>query len=447
MKATRRQVLAGLGAGMALYGCKDLPPDSAEPTPVRPDEPPRWTPEGQVDSATFPCGVQVCDVETDTALISVRSEEPAALVLATVVGEAWEVLSPGERLVPSGGRIVTDLSGLSPDTPYSLCFYTDDGRRSEVTRFRSAVAADGFRVLRFGATSCLGSANPEWGNLGQAAGESLDFFLLLGDTVYADGAQTLEQYRGYWQTALSTPSLLALSGSTSFVVTWDDHEVADAWVVDGNVSAERAQAARQAMSEAVPNLPGGGEYGIYRSIRWGELIEIFVLDCRGERDVAATRILSEEQIAWLIAGLNASTAQLKLVLSSVHMADHSALFGGVYQEDRWQGYPDQRSRVVAAIAAVPGAVVITGDMHYSALSYLDPAGGDGAAVAEVAVGPAGSRINPLVAFYEGDRSQYPILLATWTCSIFEFDPGRGTLKVSFVDDAGAVLAEQELVIG
>jgi hypothetical protein len=50
------------------------------------------------------------------------------------------------------------------------------------------------RKIVFGATCCLGQTNSPWYNLAKAAEERLDFFLLLGDTTYADSSQSLTQF-------------------------------------------------------------------------------------------------------------------------------------------------------------------------------------------------------------------------------------------------------------
>ncbi|MCB9765318.1 MAG: alkaline phosphatase D family protein [Alphaproteobacteria bacterium] len=449
MRPNRRQFLASATAAAVLPACADDPlDDSGGPTaaPSRDPEPAPWDAPGRWDEASFAWGVRIGDATSDTALVACRSAEPAlTLVLMRADGDEWVQERRFHCPAPINGVTQVGLVNLAADAAYSLAFYAADGeRRSEVARFRSALGPGGYRVLRFGATSCLGSENPDWESLNHAAAEAFDFFLLLGDTVYADGAYTVEEYRAYWERAFATPSLRSLSNSTSLVATWDDHEVGNNWILGETVTVEQVENATLAFREDVPMQVGPGGSGLWRTLRWGEVLQLFVLDCRGERDV--DQIVSPEQLLWLVDALAISTARFKVVLSSVHFTDHSALFGTLFDEDRWQGYPAQRQVALEAALATPGVVFVTGDLHYGGLATVSPPGVDGDDLYEVAAGPSGSFINPIAELFQGDRAQYPVLLGTWSYCLFEADPGTGTLRVAFVDDQGTILADETLTL-
>ncbi|MCP4500287.1 MAG: hypothetical protein GY822_10040 [Deltaproteobacteria bacterium] len=53
----------------------------------------------------------------------------------------------------------------------------------------------------------------------------VDTHILLGDTVYADGAYDLASYRSHWHRALSRLPYRNLRASVPLLCTWDDHEV------------------------------------------------------------------------------------------------------------------------------------------------------------------------------------------------------------------------------
>ena len=199
MTTSRRQLLKsgtalGAGAALGLPACKDKGggetglSDTGEPTPVRSEEPEPWDPEGAEDLEAFPTGVQVGDVSPTAALVSVWTELPEVRFVVVVAEEgAWVELGlPDALQIPVDGVVQVELTGLPADAAVSVVATSaDDTRRSRPSRFRTALDEDGWRVVVFGATSCLGGNEP-WPNLSALAAEQLDFFCLLGDTIYAD---------------------------------------------------------------------------------------------------------------------------------------------------------------------------------------------------------------------------------------------------------------------
>ena len=452
-KPTRRDFVAGMTAVLGV-GCApdsdpkpggdpepEAPPD---PAPDRPPEPGPWAPPGELDEAAFGWGVLVGDVQADSALVSVHTTEPSCrMILVKGQDDTWVDV---EEVAPevAAGTATWAVVGLEADTVYRVVCTSDDGaRRSGDTRFRTGATAA--RKILFGASSCLGNANPGWESLARAGERDLDFFLLLGDTIYAGGNRSFDSYRSQWDEALAPPALRTLTASTSVVATWDDHEVANNWALGDNVNADEVANATAAFRDAIPMTEGPGGSGIWRSVRWGGLVEIIALDSRGERDDGT--IVSAEQLTWATQTLRDSTATFKLVLCSVHLTDHQLLLGVIEAQDRWQGYPEQRQALVAAIAEVPGVLVLTGDMHFGATQRLSPPGDPGDSVWEIAVGPAGSGLLPIdgiAAMMDEVPEQYDVLLAAWTYCAFEADPLTMQIQVQFIDDTGELLAERVL---
>jgi phosphodiesterase/alkaline phosphatase D-like protein len=453
MKPDRRQFLAGAGA-LAATACDPAaaPPTDPQPAPDRAPEPAPWVPSESLDPAAFPGGVQVGDAGVDAAIVSVRTDEPLLeLVVMAADGDGWVEVVRESDLAAADGGLQREIGGLEADTAYTVVFLVGD-RRSATARFRTAFTDPGLRKVVFAATSCLGSGNPTWENLSRIAAFDPDFTLLLGDTVYADGAVTQADYRAEWAAAYANPNLQALFARSGVIATWDDHEVANNWRIgDGDalhagVTADQVDIALAAFREAMPMREGPGGSGLWRSIAWGP-VEVFVLDSRGERGDG--RIVSEEQLAWIGEALRASGAVFKLVLASVHVTDHAELMSTGAADDRWQGYPAQRDALVAAIAEVPGTFVITGDMHYGGIQRIDPEGGPAADKWEIAAGPAGSSLFPFDAVAQiggGVPAQYDVVLESWSSCVFVADPGLGTLTVQFIGDDGAILAERVLAV-
>ena len=400
-------------------------------------------PEGETDWGQFPSGIQVGDVSADGALVSVwMTPESGELVLAVADGDEWLPSDETVPLIREGVCAQVELTGLTPDTAYCLVVRAD-GQRSSVSRFRTALAADGLRQLTIGATSCLHSNQP-WANMSEVAAVRPDVFLLLGDTVYADGAVELDGYRWHWERALTTQGLIDVSSQTSIIATWDDHEVTNDF--EGlNTPDERVQAALTAFREAIPQREGTGGV-LWRKLSWGQSADIFVLDARGERD-GDTQYLSREQMDWLKDGLSSSEARFKLIMNSVPVTDYAPLFAEALVRDRWQGYPEQRSEILDHIVAnaVEGVLWLTGDFHMCTASRLDPEEGVAADLWEVMVGPGGSFLNIAAKLVE-PSDQFPVIFAEYCSTLIHLDPGTGAVRVEWIGDDGTVFGEIDLAL-
>jgi alkaline phosphatase D len=133
-------------------------------------------------------------------------------------------------------------------------------------------------------------------------GEYGDFFIYLGDTIYADSqkrsgkpAATLSEYREVYKEARGYPHLRNLFQAVSTYATWDDHEVRDDWsgaTIDPVLYAN----GRRAFSEYMPTVdfdfPVAGCAGVprFRVFRWGADVELIILDthtCRSDHARAA----------------------------------------------------------------------------------------------------------------------------------------------------------------
>lgn len=335
--------------------------------------------------------------------------------------------------------VKVDVTKLSPATQYYYRFTVDggstrvrnvQGQVSPVGRTRTAPAADAAPDrLRFGVVSC---ANWQAGYFSAyrhlADRGDLDAVLHLGDYLYeyrvgeygargvtvrphvpATEMITLADYRARHGQYKTDTDLQRLHAQVPWIVTWDDHESAnDAWA-DGAENhdpategswATRKAAARKAYFEWMPLRTGAT---IYRRLRFGQLVELSMLDLRSYRsqqvplgpDLAAiddpTRsITGTDQRQFLLEGLTSSTAQWKLVgnpvvITPVYLAPEllpprpsattdavSEMLGttraGVpFNTDQWDGYTADRAAIVTALRdrGVRDAVFLTGDIHSS----------------------------------------------------------------------------------
>jgi len=453
MKPTRRSLLSGMSALALTPACAGgrgkESTDTGEiaapgPAPERTQEPEAlWSPEGEVDWDAFPSGIQVGDVGAESARVSVwMTAESGELHLAVADGDDWSPVGEPVAISRDGVAAQTELRDLAPDTAYCIVA-RGDGLRSSVSRFRTALAADGFRQLTIGATSCLHSNRP-WRNMSEVAAARPDIFMLLGDTVYADGATDLDGYRWHWERALTTQGLIDVSSQSSLIATWDDHEVTNDFA-GLNTPTARVEAALTAFREAIPQREGPGGV-LWRKLSWGRTADVFVLDGRGERDGEA-QYLSREQMDWLKAGLLESEARFKLIMNSVPVTDYAPIFAQALVRDRWQGYPEQRSEILDHIVAnaVEGVLWITGDFHMCTASRLDPLEGVAADLWEVMVGPGGSFLNIAAQLVE-PNDQFPVIFAEYCSTLIHLDPGTGAVRVEWIGDDGFVMGEIDLEI-
>ncbi len=420
----------------------------AQAAPLRPAEPAPWAAPGSADLEMFPAGALAGDPLADSVVLSTRTGLPQATLV--VVGDdgagGWTEVH--RQLVTAEADAIslrTVVEGLQPDTVHNYAFFQDDpdagGARSPVGRFRTGLDDAGWRQLTLGATSCLGGNLP-WPNMSAVASRDLDGFLFLGDMVYA-AASSLDEYRADWDAVMVEQGMVDVGLGTGTITTWDDHEVANNWSQE-TIGEDRYQAALQAFRESMPQRQGP-EGGIWRQVSWGAVLDVFVLDCRSERIPDQGQYISQAQMDWLKAGLSDSDAAFKLILNSVPITDLDDFYGFAAEDDRWQGFPEQREEILSYIddMQIEGVLWMAGDVHHGMVATVGIPGSDGPGLDqwEVAVGPAGSTPNIAADLYEHDGSHYKLLFSTWSSTVLTLDPGLGTVNVEYVGDDGVTFAE------
>ena len=165
-----------------------------------------------------------------------------------------------------------------------------------------------------------------------------EFFLFLGDTIYADSpcdqpglvpganfvARPLAGYRDKHGYNRADVAVQRFSRATSVYAIWDDHEVRNDF---SGPTEPPMPAGRRAFRAYWPILPPSKEpVRLYRSVRWGALLELFILDTRqyrspnAQHDGPSKTMLGKAQRRWLIEGVGASPAVWKIVASSVSLS-------------------------------------------------------------------------------------------------------------------------------
>jgi alkaline phosphatase D len=271
----------------------------------------------------------------------------------------------------------------------------------------------------FAVANCQNYADGHYAAHRDLAEHTLDFVVFLGDYIYEDAGvpgsedpaarvhlgpepTTLEEYRNRYARYKSDPHLQAAHAACPWFVIWDDHEVENNYAgttpqaaADAPTFPTRRFAAYQAWWEHQPvrldpPVAPDKEYRTYRDVRWGDLIDLVLLDGRQYRtdqacgDVTlsldppcaevldpARTMLGDEQETWLFDTLAASTATWNVIGNQVVLAD-ATLNGAVLNYDQWDGYPLERARILQHLADtdVANVVVLTGDIHLAAVGQL-----------------------------------------------------------------------------
>lgn len=421
---------------------EDAGVDAGQPLP--PDEP-ELIPAG----FNFPLGLASGDVEATRAVLWTRFDGAAPLRLRVwrMEADVYAERVADERVQPGdGGFVHLDVSGLEAGAPYRYAFFEESAAgelvsRSGIGRFRAAFAPGTRAPLTFAACSCTKQGRTPSPVLRAGERDDLDLFLMLGDSSYNDDVDTLQAYRTQWAANLGGPEYRTLRASTSVLATWDDHEVTNDFNPE-TISSARLANARQTYFESNPLRRDAADPDrLWKSVRWGDTAEFFVLDSRSERR-PSTRFngqpqtyLSRAQMDWLKGALAASPAVFKIILNSVPITD----FGfSVFTGDSWLSYRDQRNEILGHVEDqnIQGVVWLSGDHHFASVGWVS-ANGRGAGALEVLAGPGAQTANPAYALLRPPR--WPFATGTNNYATVHLEPVRREVRVAFHDGAGMEL--------
>ena len=292
----------------------------------------------------------------ETLLISTNAERdfPAHIPLVDLTAHTrylYRMLVPGKKQ----GPICQFVTAPLPNDPVPVTFVIGGDTRHS---FRP------FSIMDF-----MGSAQP-------------DFFVYLGDTIYAEKEKTAVTLSDYWAKYAENRDGFAqrLFATTSLVVMWDDHEVGNNFTR----THRRLAIGRQAFLDYWPIRPSTQDpHRLYRTFKWGKGVEMFLLDCRQYRDPQGKTMLGDDQKKWLLQQLAVSSATFKFIVSSVPFSDP--------RDDKWGEFSEERDDILGFIRdkSISGVIFLSGDVHHAAVSHMphDPA------VREFIFGPLAAPMN------------------------------------------------------
>ena len=275
------------------------------------------------------------------------------------------------------------ISGLEPKTTYYYRGAVMGKKSGPICKFVTAPRPDDLADVRFAFGGDTKASYQPFYIMDSIRAMKPDFFLFLGDTIYADREGTASRLPEFWAKYVENRSDLPtqrLFSETGLYVTWDDHEVENNY----DPATPLAPIGRRAFFDYWPVRRDSQEPDrIYRSFRWGKAVELFILDTRQYRDIDKETMLGERQIQWLLKALSSSTALFKFIATSVPISGHSV--------DKWAGYPADQTKVLIHILTkrIRGVIFLTADVHHAAVSKI--MGGIG--IKEFIVGPLAAQIS------------------------------------------------------
>ncbi len=434
----------------------------------------------------FPQGLASGDPKPASVILWVRVEpedETGAIPLTYELSKTDDfaaIVASGDLEVDesTGHTLRLKVTELEAFTIYYYRFTSRDVM-SPTGRTKTAPAEGDDVNVRFGFAACqdyIGRYYHSWKAFADEAEQNpVDFVLFLGDYIYEtngdpdfqesgsergveipDGIQLLEDnpdvkaattvadYRSVYKTYRSDPDLRRAHLLAPFICIWDDHEFAnDCWQdhsTDFNEakgdekSPDRRHAATQVWFEfqmadvefdeaaAPPN-----DIKIYRQLRYGKHLELFMTDQRSYRSdhvipenatadgkpagapesvptynavgvsifdnsevftrnfcikegfdpieaFVKPTMLGDTQKSWFIDAITSSTASWKVWANETQLVQMLLdlttfglpdIFSKIYYftVDQWDGYRTERAEILNAIAGTPNMVALTGDIH------------------------------------------------------------------------------------
>lgn len=460
-------------------------------------------------------GVAAGDVRSDSAVIWSRANTESMMHVLVRGKDTDREIHQRVRVSVKNdytGKIA--LTGLKADTDYTYSVWFsadehDNGRtNANEGRFRTAPRADKAKAVSFawggdlaGQNTCR-DAKEGFPIFNAINNEELDFFIGLGDMIYADGtceatgrygnkqiqgdfikSADMANYWAHWKYNREDEGYRRLLASMPYYAIWDDHEVVNDF---GPLHDTRDAAPYTTGDKLLPKgLAAFLDYNpiakntqtpkrLYRSISWGKNMEMFILGTRQYRDAnfaadderQTKTMLGREQVVWLKDALKNSQATWKVIVSSVPMSIPTGS-SGPRGRDGWANYQQEggfEHELVDILRfmqknTMNNVVFLTTDVHFAEVfSYLPFADAPDFKVYEFVAGPINAGVFPNRAFdntlnadslfFFGAESRSDVV--TWEQAKSWFNYGaisideKGELTASINDINGKVLYDIQL---
>lgn len=470
-----------------------------------------WTASPQPLPITH--GVAAGDVTTDSVVIWSRTNQDAAMhVVVRARGALQHYATPVDAYSDHTGKVFVE--GLEPDTAYTYQVWFNQEQNAGPAafaeqgstgngHFHTAPRDDDAQAVTLAWAGDIAGQNvcrdiergfPGFTALNQL---DLDLFIGLGDLIYADDvcekiglygnhqipggfgpAADIETFWAHWKYNRADLQYQQLLASTPFYAIWDDHEVVsdfgpltDTRHEDPYTPGENLMPiGRRAFLDYNPvREDRETPKRLYRAIRWGQHLELFILDTRQYRDAnresdhpeLRKTALGREQLVWLKQRLKTSDTTWKIIVSSIPM---SIPTGKPTAHDGWAdflqdtGFEHELVEILRYIQEneIDNTVWITTDVHFASVFRYTPFLDDpGFHVYEFVTGPLNAvvsanrsfdtTLNPQRLFYHAPSNTDPVSSYREAISFFNFGVIRvqrdGRLTAQIINTNGKHLYE------
>jgi alkaline phosphatase D len=326
------------------------------------------------------------DVTPDGAMVWLRAEPESKVFLQYGKDPGLGDLSsigPFSVEKDADNTALIQLENLEPATTYYYRAAVADKQPGYVAHFLTAPKPDDPAKVSFCFSGDTRESYQPFTVMDAVRAQRPDFFLHLGDTIYADRGASAHRLSEFWAKYRANRAdawTQVCFAETSAYVIWDDHEVEDDYL-PGN---PLAPIGRKAFLDYWPVRPHADEpERIYRAFRWGQALELFLLDVRQYRNPKRRTMLGQAQKEWLLEQVARSPAIFKFIATAVPMAG-----GG---RDRWEGYATERTEILRYLQQkkISGVVFLSADLHCAAITRIPKSNG----LKNITAGPLAAPLN------------------------------------------------------
>ncbi len=374
-------------------------------------------------AGTLPNGVAAGDTTQTSTLLWTRGTTVGNVLFECSTDPTFStnVLTATATVTELLQPVKIEIMGLSTATTH---FYrvTDAASASAEGLFRTAAAAGAHAGLRFGVSGDWNDQLAPYPSIANADERDLDFFVEHGDTVNANSATTLEEFRlkhnEVYSTHLGLNTWADLRGSTTILATIDDNDVRNDFAGGADPSSDSRfdntgafinetllyGNALQAFQEYNPlrdefygatgDPRTANKRRLYRFNTYGSDAAVFILDMRSFRDEQlplADPTDPTQVLAFLVDSLNDTSrtmlgkqqlADLKADLQQAQAEGFTWKFilvpgaiqnlGIFHAEDRYEGYAAERTALLRFVNQneIDNVVFIAAGLHGTIVNNL-----------------------------------------------------------------------------
>ena len=394
-------------------------------------------------AATLAFAPACFDVHADRALIWLCANELAKLHVRWGIAPDALTHKSAERGLDAAsdftGHVV--ITGLPQGATVHYRVFAGDAVASELCRFNTPRKAGQSFSVAFSGDMQETYKPFRMFDVMEAA--KPDFFVHLGDTVYADSPKrdftpTTRHYRAKHARIRADRPLQAFMSQRASFVIWDDHEIEN----DAHGGLPQLPIAEAVFREYWP-CASVEATGLYRSMALSPAVDLIIVDTRrfrsvqGMADGPEKTMLGTQQKKWFLDTLKRSKATFKIVATSV------PFHGG--SQDAWGNYKTERDEVVAFLKRenIRNVVMISADYHF-ARDWSNQRTG----VHEFMAGPLATfRAFERTPEIRERHSKGPhfVFGDDFNFGLFAYDASSNSLRISYQDSGGKVLFEKSIL--